>query len=549
MNLFEKLERQFTLFLNEKLSFNPNLIKPGFFEINIDESKKDFGDINSNAALMLAQQTSQNPRVLAEKICSNFKSDLVEKTEIAGPGFINIFLTKAAFKELAQQVLIQDSSFYKSDLEKQKSYNIEFVSANPTGPLHIGNGRGGVIGDVLGNILEFLGHKVTKEFYINDTGIQIKNLGLSLKARCLQELGQPAEIPENGYQGEYLVNLAKECVSDNKDIIKESDQFFANLAIKKMLEMIKETLKDFGVNFDIWFSEESLHKDGSIEEAIKTLSANGYTYEYEGATWFKSTEFGDDKDRVIKKSDGTYAYLGPDIAYLLSKVSRGANHMIMILGQDHHSYLTRINAIHQALGLKTSTDLNVILYQLVHLKNAGEILKMSKRAGNLVTLNEIIETVGKDVAKFFFLNRKADAQLDFDLELALKQTDENPVFYIQYAYVRTNSILAKTEEVEDFKNVSENDLNNLNHDETYLIKKIVHLKVLLKNISVNLHTHLLPYYLFDIAKSFHQYYSKNKVLDASDKQTSRSRIALVKILNGNFNLCLKLLGLDQPQKM
>lgn len=550
MNLIEKIKNNFSQFLKNQFKYDSKSAPIGFFELNIDDNKKEFGDINSNIALVLSKQLGKNPREIAAEIQSNFADASVEKIDIAGPGFINLFLKESAFQELSKQLYSQEDNFYKAILEKPSHYSIEFVSANPTGPLHIGNGRGGVIGDVLGNVLKFLGHKTTQEYYINDAGVQMGKLGVSFKIRCLQQLGQSVELPEESYKGEYLVELAKECVEEHgKKLEDNPEQFFADYAEAKVLKMIKTTLADYGVEYDVWFSERSLHASGAIDKAVEKLTKAGYTYESEGALWFKSTEFGDDKDRVIKKADGNYAYLGADIAYLLDKVNRGANKLVVTLGQDHHSYAARLDGMHKALGLSNTSTLDVILYQLVHLNTSGELLKMSKRAGTLVTLREIIDTVGKDVARFFFLNRKADAQLDFDLDLALKKTDENPVFYIQYAYVRTNSILHKASVTDEFKGFKEGSLDNLDASASHLLKKIIRLKTLLTNIGENLHTHLLSYYTLDLARSFHQYYSQNKVLDATNIDTSLARLALVKILNRNLKLCLKLLGLDTPEKM
>jgi arginyl-tRNA synthetase len=550
MNLIEKIKTNFQNFLDSKFNYNSVDAPVGFFEVNIDDSKKEFGDINSNIALLLSKQLGKNPREIATAIQSEFIDSNVEKIDIAGPGFINIFLKPEAFKALSKELYTEQENFYKTTPTEKKHYSIEFVSGNPTGPLHIGNGRGGIIGDVLGRVFKFLGHQTTAEYYINDAGVQMGKLGNSFKIRCLQELGQQVELPEESYKGEYLVDLAKEFVKEHgKTLEDKPEAYFAEYAEIKILEMIKSTLTDYGVDFDVWFSERSLHEDGSISKAVETLTTAGYTFESEGALWFKSTEFGDDKDRVIKKADGTYAYLAADIAYILNKVERGANQLIVILGQDHHSYATRLHGLHKALKLDNKSNLDVVLYQLVHLNASGELLKMSKRAGNIVTLREIIDTVGKDVARFFFLNRKADAQLDFDLDLALKKTDENPVFYIQYAYVRTNSILHKASTVDEFKDFNTASLENLDPSAAHLLKKIIHLKTLLTNIGQNLHTHLLSYYTLDLARAFHQYYSQNKVLDISDIKTSQARLALVKIVNENLKLCLQLLGLEQPEKM
>src|SRR3990167_7896664 len=484
MNLIETVQSNFQNYLKSNFNYDSVNAPIGFFELNIDDKKQAFGDINSNIALILSKKLSVNSIEIAQQISTEFKDSLIEKIEIAGPGFINIFLSKDTLQQLAKQLHEQGENFYKNLLAKTESYSIEFVSGNPTGPLHIGNGRGGVIGDVLANVLKFLGHDVTKEYYINDAGVQIKKLGLAFKIRCLQQLGQKIDLPEDSYKGEYLIDLSKECIKEySASIVERPEEFFEEYAKNKILKMIKQTLHDYGVDYNVWFSETSLHKDGSIAKAIEKLTNIGLTFEQDGAIWFKSTEFGDDKDREIKKADGDYAYIAPDIAYMLNKAARGSTHIVLTLGQDHHSYAARLHAIHKALGLDKTTKLDIILYQLVHLNTSGETMRLSKRAGNIISLREIIDIVGKDVARFFFLNRKADAQLDFDLDLALKHTDENPVYYIQYAYVRTNSILSKADTIKEFKDISSKDLDNLDITASQILKKIIHLKTLLLNIN------------------------------------------------------------------
>lgn len=551
MNVIETIQQAFTTYLETSFEIDPQLVASCDFSLNLDEHKQNFGDINSNAAMIFAKKLNKNPRELAQKIATEFTHGYVQAIEPAGPGFLNITLTRQALHDLCTDLFIAKETFFKlNPTEKKDNYSIEFVSANPTGPLHLGNGRGGIIGDVLSNILKFIGHKVTKEFYINDAGSQIKKLGVSFKVRYLQAIGQDASMPEEGYHGSYLVDLARDLVTEQgADLIDKPDEYFAEYAKDKILCMIQETLKEYGIEYDVWFSERYLHANGLIDRALEILDKKGYLYEQDGALWFKSTAFGDDKDRVVKKSSGELTYAAADIAYLKNKVDREADQLILILGHDHHSYAVRLQSILQALDLPTHPHLTVILYQLVKMKVDGEQMRMSKRAANIVTLKDVIETVGKDVSRFFYLNRKADAQLEFDLDLAMKKTDENPVYYIQYAYVRINSILLKAQEVDDFSAITEADTSHISTHEALIIKKIASLKSLLKTISVNMHTHLLANYSIELAMLFHKYYTHNRVIDLDNKAQSRSRLLLMTLVRDTFGTTFDLLGISKPEKM
>lgn len=545
----DQLESALLQFITETFSLDKTQIRGITLTLNTDESKQAFGDLSCNAALVLSKQLGKPPRDIASHIATEFKNDAIEKIEIAGPGFLNIFLTTKTFQHIAKQLCTKKEACFKPDRICKKHYNLEFVSANPTGPLHLGHGRGGIIGDVLGNVLRFLGQATTKEYYINDAGLQIKRLGQSFKIRCQQQLGQNVGIPENGYHGQYLVELAQECVNEfGKGVLEEEDLFFERYAETKLLNRIKHTLSNYGITFDVWFSERTLHENNSIKKSIDVLTQNGFTYEKEGALWFTSEQFGDDKDRVLKKSDGTLTYIAADIAYMQNKLSRGADKLVIVLGQDHHSYVMRLKGILQALGYDPNV-LHVILYQLVTIKQGGEQLKMSKRAGTGVTLQDIINTVGTDVARFFYLNRKADAHLDFDIGLALKKTEENPVYYIQYAYVRTNSMMAKANEHLELQNVEADDTQYLGKEEQLLLKKIISLQSLLETIGRNYQTHLLTYYVHELAQAFHKYYAKHKVVDPANINTSRGRLLMVKLVHDTIETCLKLLGLQLPERM
>lgn len=549
MNIIEHIKNKFNDFLTSHFGLENSVVTRCAFELNIDEKKEAFGDINSNAALILAKELHQKPHAIAQAIIDNFSDESIEKITMAGPGFVNIYLKIKSFTLLTQQLLQEKDSFFKLDpTQFRKTINVEFVSANPTGPLHFGHGRSGIIGDVFANVARFLGHATTKEFYINDAGSQINKLAQSFKIRCQQELGLPATMLEDGYHGAYLIDLAKECVAHYGDALLEKDSlFFQDYAKNNMLEKIKNTLTDYGITFDVWFSEKTLHEDGSIHQAINLLQENGFLYQQDNALWFKSTAFGDDKDRVVQKSTGEWTYVAADIAYLLNKVERGAQEITLILGHDHHSYATRLENIRQALKLENIT-LNVILYQLVHIKQAGELVQMSKRTGTMITLEDVIAKVGTDVARFFYLHRKADAQLEFDLELALKKTNENPVYYVQYAYVRTKSILEKATEYNSLNEVSYQDVS-AEQEDLLLIKKIVALKDVLLSVDRNHLTHLLTYYIIELADIFHRYYGKYRIIDEENVAKSRSRLALITLLRDTFALTLTILGISLPEKM
>lgn len=549
MNIIEQIQQKFITFLTATFSVPQSDLNQGLLTLNTDEHKQNFGDLNSNAAMVLAKQLGKPPREIAQTIIANFTHPALEKIEIAGPGFLNFFLTSSAFATLVQELHDQKANFFKlSPTTKKHNFSVEYVSANPTGPLHLGHGRGGIIGDVLSNILQFIGHTVTREFYINDAGAQIHKLGNSLKIRCQQALGQEATLPEDAYQGAYLIDLAKQCIAENgNQVIEQPISFFSDYGKKHLLAQQKETLKNYGIEFDVWFSEKTLHLDGSIEKAITLLKEMGFVYEQEGALWFKSTEFGDDKDRVVRKANGELTYVAADIAYMKNKIDRGADRLVMALGHDHHGYVSRLQALLTALNL--GATLEVILYQLVKMKASGQLVRMSKRAGNIVMLEDVIETVGKDVSRFFYLNRKADAQLEFDLDLALKKTEENPVFYIQYAYVRTSSILAKAQETESLCNVSLEDSKALGMTEYLLIKKIASLKALLESISTHYQTHQLTYYALELAQTFHAYYGKNRVIDIDNIQQSRGRLFLVSLVRNTLDTVLTLLEVSRPEKM
>lgn len=548
MNCIEQITSSFFSFLTTQYNLDRTSLIRCTFDINADPEKAAFGDLNSNAAMVLAKELKSNPRAIAQTVIDTFTHPLITKIEIAGPGFLNFFLHDAAFIQLAHQIFEQKQLFFKPQIEPKK-INIEFVSANPTGPLHFGHGRNGILGDTLANILSFIGHDVTREFYINDAGAQIIKLGNSLKVRYLQALGNDVQLPEDSYQGQYLIDFGQELAATHGDNLIDNDaEYFQDIAKHKMLAQQQETLRSYGINFDVWFSEKSLKNDINIDDYIKRLTDGGYTYELDGALWFATTQFGDDKDRVLRKSDEEYTYLAGDLPYLVHKLERGYDKLIMILGHDHHSFVVRLHALMQALGYNPD-KLTVILYQLVNIIKNGESARMSKRAGTIVDLHDIINTVGKDVARFFYLNRKADAELDFDVELALTTSSENPVFYIQYAYVRTCSILEKAREINpELLNISSADCITLSQAEKNLVKKIMALKSLLVSIDTSYQTHVLAYYTYELANLFHTYYNNSKALVVDVAQT-KNNLFIITIMQQTFELCFNLMGISSPRTM
>ncbi len=549
MNTFEQLQKSFFDHTARTISIEQSLCSQASFELNTDPDKVQFGDISTNIAMIAAKTLSAHPRALATAIISSFSHDLIEKIEIAGPGFINLFVNKEFYTASAQEIFHNKDNYFKPEQKPTERLNIEFVSANPTGPLHFGHGRNAIIGDVLSRVFNFLGYSVTKEFYINDAGAQITKLGNSLRIRCQQALGINTELPEEAYHGEYLIETAQACIKEHgKNILEQPDTFFQEYGKRVLLAEIKKTLETFNITFDTWFSETVLHETKSIEPALALLEKNNHLYESEGALWFRSTAFGDDKDRVLKKRDGSYTYVSADIAYMLNKLNRNFDRLLMVLGHDHHSYECRLKSLLQALGYKKE-QLDIILYQLVRIKNRdGNSARMSKRSGNIVTLHDIIETVGCDVARFFFLNRKSDAELDFDLELALNNSNENPVYYIQYAYVRTHSLLEKARKEYGFDLTDLNSSHFTTH-ERLLLKKIISFKQLLKKISENYQIHLISYFTLELAHIFNAHYNSAKMIESENPAATRERLFMAKITQETLHLCLRLLGLSAPEKM
>jgi len=514
-----------------------------------------FGDLSSTVALrltrLLNKPSLEVANILKDEIAARINSSalnkVILKVETAPNGFINFFIKNEYLYQLLTLIIETKDGFGRQDIGNKSKVNIEFVSANPTGPLSLAHGRQAAVGDALANLLEFLGFQVTREYYLNDEGRQINLLGQSLESRTRELLGEAEKFPEDGYQGQYIYDIAKEIIANNLAIDKQKLEFFREYAVDHILNTIKKDLQDFGVTFDVWFSQKELRKSGDIDKAIELFKKKELAYEKEGALWFKSTLFGDDKDRVIIKSDGTFTYLAPDIAYHKDKFKRRFNWLINLWGPDHHGYISRLRAAVRALGHKEES-LDIIIVQLATLLKGEEVISMSTRRGEFVTLSQVMKEVGKDVARFFFLARRTESHLDFDLELAKKESQENPVYYIQYAYARINSIQENALE----KNIRISKKVNaslLNTEEEIALLKNLHRFPHAVLISYKL---LDPYpittYLLDLVGVFHRFYERQKVL-SEDKELTQARLLLIEAVKIVLDNGLKLLGISRPKRM
>jgi len=516
------------------------------------------GDYATNAAMVLAKSLKKNPREIAEKLSEPITSlgaNILDRLEIAGPGFINFFIEKEAFRRVLPMVFEQGENFGKTDVGKGRFVQVEFVSANPTGPLHVGHGRGAAVGDALARILEASGYRVHREYYINDVGKQMNILGRSLYLRYLELLGRQIEFPEDHYRGDYMKDLASDFLQEvgtkYLDIPEdEAVSVCSKYAAQKILDGIRKDLEDFRVTYDEWFSEEKLHREGMVESAIDQLRSRGFIYEQDGAVWFKSSLFGDEKDRVIIRSNGAKTYFAADIAYHWNKMQRGFDTIIDIWGADHHGYVPRIKAVVEALGFDPK-KLNIILVQLVNLLRGGQPVAMSTRAGEFVTLREVMDEVGVDAARYMFLTRRSDSPLDFDLELAKAQSSENPVYYVQYAHARISSLFAVAAEREVKLDVETafKHLDRLEEPQEIQLTKILgEFPFVVKKSAECLEPHRIPYYLHELASTFHAYYNHHRILTDDDALT-QARLALAGAIHIVLKNALKLIGLSAPDKM
>jgi arginyl-tRNA synthetase len=514
------------------------------------------GDYATNIAMILSSRLRTNPRQIAKMICDHLhgNDEIIAKVEIAGPGFINFFIRDEVWQGALEKVDREGERYGYSEIGKGQRVQVEFVSANPTGPLHIGHARGAVVGDVLANILRATGYEVSREYYINDAGNQMFNLGRSVLYRYYELLGREIVFPESCYQGDYITEIAKEIIAgEGKAYLdrleEETIPYFTDHAAAIILDGIKEDLSKFGVVFDLYFSERELYKDDGVAVILRDLAEQGHIYREEGTLWFRTTAFGDEKDRVVVRQNGDPTYFAADIAYHKNKYERGFSRVIDIWGADHHGYLPRMSAGIQALGYSPDA-LKIVLVQLVSLLRGGKPVGMSTRSGEFVTLREVVEEVGKDAARYNFLMRRTDSPLDFDLELAKQQSNENPVYYVQYAHARIASILRLAAErgflVPPYGEVNLSLLNL--PEELALIKALTRFPEVVAGAANSLEPHRLTFFLNDLASLFHSYYNKYKVISEDDSLT-KARIFLMNILLIVLKNDLKLLGVSAPDKM
>jgi arginyl-tRNA synthetase len=513
------------------------------------------GDLATNLAMLLARRARAKPREVAEKVVAELRlpASLVSKVEIAGPGFINFWLAEPQLAAALAAILEQGPAYGRSAEGARLKTNIEFVSANPTGPLHVGHGRGAALGDAIAALYEWTGHAVTREFYINDAGVQIDRLAESLWARVRQEAGLPADLPEGGYHGEYLRDNARQILSRHPDFVQLSKEEGVGRARALGVQMQREEqdrdLADFGVRFDVMSSEQAIYDAGRVRQALDLLAERGLTYEAEGALWLRTTQFGDDKDRVLRKGDGSLTYLVPDIAYHIDKHERGFDRAIDVWGADHHGYIPRMRAVLLALGYPPDF-FGVELVQLVKVLREGEEVKMSKRSGEFVTLRDLVEEVGVDAARYFFLARKGASPLDFDVELAKKQTDENPVFYVQMAHARLSGIF-RTADRDPSSVTGELDLAALPApQDTELLKKLVTFPEIVSRAAREREPHRITVFLHELATVVHGWYHHTRAVGAPEgPDTERARLLLARAARIVLANALTLLGISAPDRM
>lgn len=516
--------------------------------------QKEFGDFATNFAMQSARSLKCNPRMIAQAVIDNLDCAYIAKMEIAGPGFINFYLKQDWIYDMLANIIAEGENYGNLVSECKEKIQLEYVSANPTGPLHVGHGRGAAVGSALANLMKAAGYDVTREYYINDAGNQMNNLAASVNARYLELLGKETAFPENGYHGHDIIETAERIIKKYGDKFLElSEQErleqFRTIAYKEKLAALKEVLADFNVDFDVWFSEQSLHDAEAIKKACELLTERGYLYEKDGALWLKATEHGDDKDRVVIRDNGVPTYFAADIAYHRNKFERGFDRVINLWGADHHGYIARMKAAVGALGYQPE-QLEVLILQMVSLYRNGELVKMSKRTGQSVTLNELIEEVGTDAARFFFTMRSIDSQLDFDMTLATEKSNENPVYYIQYAHARICSIMRQLQEAEIAVVPKEKlRLSALTEaEELALIKKLGEYPEMLQRAARDRAVHNVAHYVHELAGLFHSFYNQCRILGV-DSDLQQARIALVIAVGHVIRHALGILGVSAPERM
>ncbi len=521
-------------------------------KIEIPKDSKN-GDYSTNIAMVLTKLAKRNPREIAQLIVDHLDTEAahVKSIDIAGPGFINFYLDPSYLNVVIDQALEQDLAFGRVAEPKNEKILVEYVSANPTGDLHIGHARNAAVGDTLSNVLDAAGYDVTREYYINDAGNQITNLAKSIEARYLQQLGYDAEMPQDGYHGQDIKNIGADLAEKQPHLVDLAEderlKTFRKLGVDYEMEKLKQDLADFNTHFDHWFSETSLYEKNEIKAVLAKMDELGYTYEKDGATWLRTTDFKDDKDRVLIKKDGTYTYFLPDIAYHYDKIQRGNQKLINLFGADHHGYINRLKASLETFGVD-SNRLEIQIMQMVRLMQDGEEVKMSKRTGNAITLREIMDEVGVDAARYFLTMRSPDTHFDFDMALAKEQSQDNPVYYAQYAHARICSILRQAtaqgyqvEKGADYQTIT-------NEKAIELLKKIAEFEPMIESAAEARASHRVTNYIQDLAAHFHKFYNAEKVLTEDDAKT-RAHIALVDAVRITLRNALHLVGVSAPEQM
>ena len=509
-------------------------------------SKKENGDFSTNIALTLTRKLHKSPMDIAQEIKNNIsENDIIEEIKIANPGFINFYLKKDYLLNQINKILDEKRNYGRNNIGKGKKINIEFVSANPTGILHVGHARGATYGDSLARVMSFSGYDVTKEYYINDAGNQMNNLGISIKERYKELCGKDYSIPEDGYHGKEIITIAKSIYEEYQDTkLNEDIEYFKKYGLEKLLNQIKKDLDRYRVNYDVFTSEQSLYDKHLVDDTLNILKNNNYCYITENALWLKTSDYGDEKDRVLVKSDGNYTYLTPDISYHLDKINRGYDEIIDVLGADHHGYINRLKAAITMLG-KDSNILDVKILQMVRLIKDGEELKLSKRTGKTITMMDLVDEIGVNATRYFFASRSLDTNMDFDIDLALKQSNENPVYYIEYANARICSILKNYH-----KKVEKHDRYiTLNSESAYIIlNKLFNFEDVVISASLKKEPHLIANYVYDLASAFHSYYAKEKMITDDELATSE-RMNLIVAIQIVIQNALDLLGIIPREEM
>lgn len=510
------------------------------------------GDFSTNAAMQLAKPLGKNPKVIAEEIAVRVAEESGGSiaAETAGPGFINFTLSREWFYKTVLKI-INEPDFFENGQGGGRKVLVEFVSANPTGPLHIGHGRGAAYGDSLARVLSASGYRVKKEYYVNDAGNQMNNLAMSVYCRILEDAGKPFEFPENGYRGSYIKEIAGEVAASHKDILTMPEEEALKICIDKAVSVISEgirgDLEKFRVEFDNWFSEKSLYASGAVEKTISLLKDKGSVYERDGALWLATEKMGDDKDRVLKKSSGEYTYFAPDIAYHADKYARGFDMLIDVWGADHHGYVKRMTCAIEAMGRRPET-FEVPLIQMVNLIKGGEKVSMSTRSGSFIPMSWLINEVGADAARFFYNMRSHDAQFDFDIDLAKSRSSDNPVYYIQYAHARVFSLLSNAAEKGRVYKRGAGMEKLQGRAEIQLIKDMIRLKYVIETAALHLEPHRIAYHLQELAAAFHSYYYANQII-SSDSELTNARLTLCEAVAATIRYGLALLGVSAPERM